>query len=105
MDLTKAVGAAQIPVIATSDSSGTIQTQDETDHDFSAPLHACAMILAFVGLMPAGILVLRVMKSPKWHGYNQFVSAALAVVGAMLGVYAGTMYNRVRRPRSQLFTC
>jgi hypothetical protein len=35
MDLTKAVGAAQIPIIATSDSSGTIQTQDQTDHDFS----------------------------------------------------------------------
>ncbi|PMD57074.1 iron reductase domain protein [Hyaloscypha bicolor E] len=66
MDLTKAVGAAQIPIVATSDSSGTVQTQDTTDHDFSAPLHACVMILAFVGLMPA----------------------------AFLGIYAGTMYNR-----------
>ena len=105
MDLTKAVGAAQIPNIATSDSSGTIQTQDQTDHDFSAPLHACAMVLAFVGLMPAGILILRVMKSPRWHGYNQAVSAALAVLGAMLGIYAGTMYNRVRRPQSGVSTC
>jgi hypothetical protein len=99
MDLTKAVGAAQIPIVATSDSSGTVQTQDKADHDFSAPLHACAMILVFVGLMPAGVLILRVLKSPRWHGWNQTASAALALIGAFLGIYAGTMYNRVSRPQ------
>jgi hypothetical protein len=95
MDLTKAVGAAGIPIIATSDSSGTVQTEDKTDHDFSAPLHACAMVLAFVGLMPAGVLILRVFKSPRWHGYHQTASAALALLGVFSGIYAGTMYNRV----------
>jgi hypothetical protein len=95
MDLTQAIGAAQVPTIATFNSPGTVQTQDKTDHDFSAPLHACVMILAFVGLMPAGVLVLRVLKSPRWHGWNQTASAALALIGAFLGIYAGTMYNRV----------
>lgn len=95
MDLTKAVGAAQIPVNMFSDTAGTVQTQDKTDHDFSAPLHAVAMIFVFVGLMPAGVLILRVLKSPRWHGYNQTASAALALIGAFLGIYAGTMYNRV----------
>ena len=95
MDLTKAVGAAGIPIIAMSDTAGTVQTQDQTDHDFSAPLHAVAMIGAFVGLMPAGVLILRVFKSPRLHGWNQTVSAGVAILGAMLGIYAGTMYNRV----------
>jgi hypothetical protein len=58
--------------------------------------------LAFVGLMPAGVLILRVLKSPRWHGLNQTASAALALIGAFLGIYAGTMYNRVSRPQSGL---
>jgi hypothetical protein len=95
MDLTKAVGAAGVPIAVTADTSGTVETQDTTDHDFSAALHACIMILAFVGLMPIGVLILRVLKSPKLHGLNQTLSAAAAILGVFLGIYAGTMYNRV----------
>ena len=95
MDLTKAVGSAQVPNSPTADTSGTVQTQDKSDHDFSGALHACVMILAFVGLMPVGVMILRVMKSPKWHGWNQTLSAVVAIVGVMLGVYAATMYNRL----------
>lgn len=95
MDLTKALGVAGVPVALTADSAGTTQTQLQTDHDFSAPLHACVMILAFVGLMPLGIMILRIFHSPKWHGLNQTLSAAIAVLGAGGGVYIGTMYNRV----------
>lgn len=94
MDLTKAVGIRGIPVPATADTTGTIQTQDKTDHDFSPALHACLMILAFVGLMPLGLVILRFMNSVKWHGLNQTLSAAVALLGVMLGIYCGTMYNR-----------
>ncbi|TVY94423.1 hypothetical protein LAWI1_G000753 [Lachnellula willkommii] len=96
MDLTRAVGAGSVPVPAVADSAGVRQTQDKTDHDVSAPLHACIMILAFVGLMPIGILVLRVMDSPKWHGVNQTLSVVVALVGACVGIYAGTMFNRTK---------
>jgi uncharacterized membrane protein YqjE len=96
MDLTKAYGTAGVPIAATADTSGTIQTQDTTDHDFSAALHGCVMIFAFLGLMPIGLLILRIMNSVKWHGYNQAASAAIAVLGSLGGVYVGTMYNRVR---------
>jgi hypothetical protein len=95
MDLTKAVGTAGVPIPVTADTSGTIETQDQADHDFSAALHACIMILAFVGLMPVGVMILRVLKSPRWHGLNQTLSAALAILGVFLGIYAATMYNRV----------
>ena len=54
------------------------------------------MILTFVGLMPLGIMILRIFNSPKWHGINQASSAGVALLGAGLGIYIGTMYNRVR---------
>lgn len=95
MDLTKAVGVGQMPFPATADSSGTVQDTDETDHDFSPALHACLMILAFVGLMPVGVAILRIMNSPRWHGLNQALSAGVALLGVCLGIYCGTMYNRV----------
>jgi len=94
MDLTKAFGVAGVPVALTADTAGTTQTELKNDHDFSPALHACIMILAFVGLMPLGIMILRIFNSPKWHGWNQTLSAAIAVLGAGLGVYCGTMYNR-----------
>ncbi|KAE8448065.1 hypothetical protein EG329_009830 [Mollisiaceae sp. DMI_Dod_QoI] len=94
MDLTLAFGSAGAPIIATSDSSGTTEVSDKTDHDFSAALHGCLMILAFVALMPLGLLILRIMNSVKWHGYNQALSVAVALLGTGIGIYAGTMYNR-----------
>jgi hypothetical protein len=94
MDLTKAYGVAGVPNIPTADSAGTTQIQDKTDHDFSPALHGCIMILAFVGLMPLGLLILRIMNSVKWHGANQTLSAAVALIGTAAGIYAGSMYNR-----------
>lgn len=94
MDLTRAVGASGVPIAVPLDTTGTVQNQDKSDHDFSAALHACLMILAFVGLMPIGVLILRIMNSPKWHGYNQTASAIVAILGVFLGIYSGMMYNR-----------
>lgn len=95
MDLTKAFGVGTDPD-STCDPSGTVQLSDKSDHDFSAAGHACIMILSFVGLMPVGVLILRVLNSPKWHGFNQALSLGLALLGVALGIYAGTLYNRVR---------
>jgi hypothetical protein len=98
MDLTKALGVAGVPVALTADTSGTEQTQLTNDEDFSPPLHAVIMVFVFVGLMPFGIVVLRIFHSPKWHAVNQTISAIGALLGAALGVYAGTMYNRACFP-------
>jgi len=95
MDLTKAYGIRGVPNLITADTANTVQTQDTTDHDFSAPLHAVVMITAFVGLMPLGVVILRILNSPRWHGYNQALSFAAALIGLFLGIYCGTMYNRV----------
>jgi hypothetical protein len=95
MDLKKALGVKGVPVALTADTAGTTQNSLKTDHDVAPPLHACIMILVFVGLMPFGVLVLRIFNSPKWHGLNQSLSASGALLGAGLGIYISTMYNRV----------
>jgi hypothetical protein len=98
MDLTKAAGPGQFPSIVTADTLGTLQETDKSDNDFTPVLHAVLTIVAFVGLMPIGLLILRVMNSVKWHSLNQSLSSAVALVGVFVGVYCGTMYNRVCRP-------
>lgn len=95
MDLTRAQGPGQFPSVATADTSGTVQETDKSDNDFTPVLHAVLMIVAFFGLMPIGLLILRIMNSVKWHAINQSLSAAVALVGMFVGVYCGTMYNRV----------
>lgn len=104
MDLTKAVGPGHFPNIVTADTAGTVQDTDKSDDDFLPALHAALMIIAFVGLMPIGILMLRVMNNVKWHALNQTLSAAVALVGLFVGIYCGTMYNRVRWLSSYSFS-
>ncbi|PQE32835.1 integral membrane protein [Rutstroemia sp. NJR-2017a WRK4] len=96
MDLTKAVGAAGVPDVPTKDSTGTRQVSEDADHDFTGAAHAVLMILVFVGLMPLGIVSLRFLNSPKWHAINQTVSLAVALLGAALGFYLGTLYNKTK---------
>ena len=97
MDLTKAVGAGHFPSVATADTSGTVQDTDKSDSDFLPALHAALMIIAFFGLMPIGLLILRGMDNVKWHGLNQASSAVVALIGVCVGIYLGTLYNRVCR--------
>lgn len=98
MDLTKAVGAPQIPDASLKNSTiGTLQTGLTIDkRDFSGAAHAALMVLTFFGLLPSGILILRVFKSPKWHGVAQGLSMALALAGVVIGILMGMKYNRVR---------
>ena len=95
MDLTKAVGIGGVPVIPLNNTAGTTQTSDTDDHDFPGAFHAVLMVGTFVGLMPLGVMLLRIFNSGKWHGINQAFSAGVALIGVFLGIYAGTMFNRV----------
>jgi hypothetical protein len=94
MDLTKAVGTPGVPSVPTKDSTGTRQVSEKTDHNFTGAAHAVFMILAFVGLMPLGIVILRFLNSPKWHAINQTISLVVALIGAALGFFIGTLYNK-----------
>jgi hypothetical protein len=95
MDLTKAVGEGQFPNVVSADTVGTVQDSIQSDHNFLPALHAALMIIAFLGLMPIGLLILRVVDNVRWHGLNQTLSAVVALIGAFVGIYLGTIYNRV----------
>jgi hypothetical protein len=56
------------------------------------------MILAFLGFMPFGLIMLRLLKINRLHGLIQFFGLIFVLVGFGLGIYCGTMYNRVSRP-------
>ncbi|KAH6722261.1 hypothetical protein DL95DRAFT_352089 [Leptodontidium sp. 2 PMI_412] len=96
MDLTKAFGVKGVPVIQFADGTGTVQTQDNSDRDLAPPAHAVLMILAFVGMMPVAVMVLRILNSPKWHGVAQTGSALVALLGTVVGIKAGMQYNRTK---------
>lgn len=95
MDMTKAVGVSAVPVSQYADTAGSAQGMIKGDKDLLPPFHGCLMIITFVGLLPLGVMILRILNSAKWHGINQVASMGAAVVGVGLGLYTGTMYNRV----------
>jgi hypothetical protein len=53
------------------------------------------MIFAFVGLMPLGTLIVRLLGWSRIHGINQTFASILAIIGAAIGIYISTLYNRV----------
>lgn len=98
MDLTKAVGpGGALPIAAANSSTaGSQQVSEKADHDFSSGAHALIMIFVFVGMMPLAVIILRIFKSPKFHGIAQTLSAILGVTGAGLGLVVGMKYNRTK---------
>ena len=48
---------------------------------------ACVMVFTFVGLLPLGTLILRVLGWTRIHGINQILASVLGLVGAGLGIY------------------
>lgn len=96
MDLTLASGEADTPAIPTADTIGSVQVSSKNnDSDIASPFHGALMIFAFVVIMPVGLLILRVMHSVKWHAWNQGASAGVSILGTIMGIVAGSQYNRV----------
>lgn len=99
MDMVRATGpggVAIVPLNATLDVGAT-QLTYKTYSDYAALAHAGIMIFTYLGLMPFGVIVLRVFGLVKWHGINQGAAALLALIGTGLGFYIGAMYNRSKR--------
>ena len=53
------------------------------------------MIITFVGLMPLSTLTLRLFKWTRMHGIDQTFASLLGLIGASVGIYISTLYNRV----------
>lgn len=101
LDLVAATGPAGTPTIPQDpDDIGTGATlgRAETNkRDWAAVAHALIMLVAFIGLMPMGVLFLRLGGWVRWHGANQGIVLAFIITGAGLGFHISTRYNRVRK--------
>ncbi|ROW10049.1 hypothetical protein VPNG_06518 [Cytospora leucostoma] len=99
MDMTHATGPAGPAVLnytTTDDSDGATLVGKITEgmYDWVAVAHAVFMVGCFFGLMPFGVLVLRVGQWVRWHGLNQGVAMLGVIVGFGLGIKTSTLYNR-----------
>lgn len=90
-------GPAVLNVVTADDNEGSVLVGEPVEgmNDWVAVIHAVFMIGCFVGLMPFGILILRLGGWVRWHGLNQGVAMIGVIVGLGLGIKAGTLYNRV----------
>lgn len=66
-----------------------------SDHDWSGPLHAAIMGVAFIIVFPLGVVFLRALEKVKWHAWTQGVAVVLAIIGLGVGIYLGMEYNHV----------
>lgn len=98
MDLQHATGNAGPVVLNAStvdDGATLVGKLTENDRDWFAVFHAIIMIGCFVGLLPLGVLLLKLGKWVRWHGINQGFALVVILVGFGLGVKTSTFYNRV----------
>lgn len=99
IDLKQAVAAssrdAEPPRLGFGSSSGSTLTSEETTENWAGISHAIIMVFCFVGLLPLGIIFLRVMNKVRWHGINQTVAAVGIIIGTGVGIYDSLRYNRV----------
>lgn len=100
MDMKHATGSAG-PVVLNSTTTdvndGVIAGSSKQGMtDYTAMFHAIIMIGCLLGLMPLGVLLLRVGGWVRLHGINQGVAAIGIIVGFALGVKSSTLYNRSR---------
>jgi hypothetical protein len=100
MDMQHATGPAAPAVlnaVTADDNEGSTLVGEPVEgmNDWVALVHAVFMIGCFVGLMPLGILIVRLGGWVRWHGLNQGVAMIGVIVGVGLGIKAGTLYNRV----------
>lgn len=100
MDMKHATGPAGPAILNDStaddnDGSTLVGKVTEGMNDWVAVVHAVFMVGCFVGLMPFGVLILRVGEWVRWHGLNQGVAMIGVIVGFGLGIKTSTLYNRV----------
>lgn len=76
-------------------NSGSTLLSDKTTQNYTAIIHAVIMVGCFLGLLPLGVIFLRVLNKVRWHAVNQSLALVGIVIGAGIGIYDSTRYNRV----------
>jgi H+/Cl- antiporter ClcA len=96
MDMLRATGGSGSPPTSYAAAAGSAEVGNpSTDSNWASIIHAVATTAAFVLLMPAGIIFLRVLpENVRWHWINQSLALGLAVVGGGIGIYLSSMFNK-----------
>lgn len=99
IDMKRTNGIGDTPVLdANSQNEGVTMGPYKQDRsDYAAALHGILMVFCFVGLMPFGVVILRVGYWVRWHALNQGLALLSVVIGASLGILISFKYQRVRR--------
>ncbi|KAJ9141691.1 Integral membrane protein [Pleurostoma richardsiae] len=100
IDMRSAAGPAAAPVLSSAsrnDGTALLGGGKSGQRDWAATMHAVIMVFCFVGLMPFGILILRLGEWVRWHGANQGLAAVGVIVGFGLGVRTSLLYVRSKK--------
>ncbi|KXL44061.1 MAG: hypothetical protein FE78DRAFT_442182 [Acidomyces sp. 'richmondensis'] len=92
-DVDEQLSSAGHGVFATANASRIFDGQ--VDHDWRTSVHGITMGVGFLFVLPAGALLLKVVKSVLWHGIAQTVGVILVAVGFGAAVGLSKEFNRV----------
>jgi Cytochrome domain of cellobiose dehydrogenase len=97
MDMTRAHGATRAPVLTDESRSEGAVLHDKfvRQADIMSTMHAVAMVLAIVLLMPLGVVMLRLGNLVRMHAINQTIALVLVFVGFGIGIATSYRYQRV----------
>ncbi|KAK5010594.1 hypothetical protein LTR28_008854 [Elasticomyces elasticus] len=91
---------SRLPTVSKTEIGATQKGSPRVDHDYAILVHAIVMCVAFVLIMPFGVVLLRVLETVRWHAWNQAVAALLVVLGTAIGIYWSGTYNRSKNYNS-----
>lgn len=105
MNMVQATGGENGSIISTlalTTSTGSSEDGSPTnDSNWPTIIHAVALCVTFILLMPAGVVQLRVLPaSVRWHWVNQSLATILAGIGGVVGLWLSTLYNKSKNYNS-----
>ncbi|KAK5987280.1 hypothetical protein PT974_11404 [Cladobotryum mycophilum] len=98
IDMKRTMGHPDLPVL-TDDSENegtTLDNRTKGKSDWKAAVHATFMVLAFMGIIPAGAILIRMEKLAKFHKINQSVALLFVLGGFGIAIPLSFNYQRSR---------
>jgi len=94
MNMIQAQGVAAVPTDVLINTGATMVGSPSSDNDYIAIVHAVFVCIAFVIMMPLGVIFLRIFEKVRWHWINQLLALSVAFVGFVIGIFLSTTYNK-----------
>lgn len=98
MDMSRAHGATEPPTLSDRSRSDGAKLDQKyvRKADVMSTMHAVAMILGIVLLMPLGVVMLRLGWWVRWHALNQTIAMVMVLMGFGVGIATSLRYQRSR---------